>query len=143
MNFPLPTSCRRTGLTAACAGIALWLLPLANAGTPKKPHPPEHKETYDQIQAVDPRAHTIAVATMVREVDAEGHPVEYTDPRDHAKKTVPAKVTGGVFTVKVSDQTEIQINGQAGTFQALAKGMRVDVTKGLDENTAARVVVGN
>jgi hypothetical protein len=142
MNFPLPAFRRHTGLMTAWAGIALWLLPTANAGAPRKLHPPEHKETYDQIQAVNPRAHTITVATMVREVDPEGHPVEYTDPHDHAKKAVPAKVTNA-FTVKVSDQTEIQINGQTGTFQALTKGMKVDVTKGFDASTADRVVVSN
>ncbi len=122
-------------LTTACrAGfLALTLLGLvathASAG-PKKGKEKEYVQTNDEIASVDTKAKTVTVATVSKEVPVRAGAV-LKDDAVHTTKTV---------TYTVNTLTEIEINGQKGDINGLQKGMKVSVTKGMDETIAARLV---
>ena len=134
-------------LFIGCAGMALagFMAPRAEAGKPRPRRVEEYKQAYDQIVAIDLAAQTVRIATMVREMGENGRPAEYVESRDHKKHTAEsaheaAAHQQSVVTLKVTGLTEIQVNGQKGDMHSLSKGMKVDVTKGLDDTTAARLV---
>jgi hypothetical protein len=86
------------------------------AGQPRKPKAPP-KPQYISITKIDLKKKTITYA------EVNGHMKEKN-------------------TLKVNDQTEIQVNGQPGTFKDLHAGMQVDVTMAMDPQYAARLVAG-
>ena len=98
--------------------IALILaLPLAYVeagGKNAKPKLPP-KPQYTAISALDATAHTITCKQM------NGRMTE-------------------VKTMRVDERTEIEVGGEKATFNDLKVGMQVDVTVGMDENLAARLV---
>jgi hypothetical protein len=90
-------------------------LPLvAAAGT--RPKKPPYKAPYDVISAVDNRMGTVTIKHI-------------NSPNHQAK------------TFKVDNGTEVQVNGNKGTLKDVKKGLKVDVTVGLDDTKADRLVL--
>ena len=102
----------------------------------------KYQQAYDVIQSVDATAHTVTIATMVKEVDVDKHPNKRKANRHkgHASPTAQTPGAQKVMTLLVSDATEIEVNGQRGDFHSLRQGMKVDVTRGTDETHASRLV---
>ena len=128
--------CKPRTIVATCVfvlvSLGLMVAPNAQAGKPHKAKPVGYEQTYKEISSVDAGAHTITIATMSKEVFAGNQTGNEQPNADRQVK---------VETLKVTDSTTIEIGGQKSTLSALSKGMKVDVSKGMDEDTAGSVVV--
>ena len=118
MNFPhFPVAARWFRRCSFILSLALTGLLVSRASA----HPlratarPPYKAPYDMIESVNTNQRTVQI----------GH----RNSQDHS-----------VMTLRVTQATEIQVQGQESTFKALKKGMRVDVTRGTDESEASRLV---
>ena len=94
------------------------------------------------IQSVDGAAHTVTIATMVKEVDSDNHPNKNkaAHHQGHRSQAAQAPSVQRVMTLRVSEATEIEVNGLKSDFASLRQGMKVDVTRGTDETRASRLV---
>ena len=145
---PPPTPFRSLNAAGRFGLLALAILglmvPQASAGR-RRPDPktPEYKESYDEIESVNTGAHTVTIATMKKEVayDNERAPEHERDHKTKANAKNDAAHATSRVTLTVNDLTEIEVNGRKSGLSGLRKGMKVDVTKGLDDTTAARLVV--
>ena len=124
--------------TAIFAAIALEISTLsATAGTPKIKEE-AYRKAYDVVQSVNPTAHTVTVATMVKYVDENAQALARAKAAT-PKADAPPKVEKTV-TLVVTKFSEVIVNGKASDLSALQAGMKVDVTKGISETEAARIV---
>jgi hypothetical protein len=124
MTSPYTTTSGRSSTSVFGKKIAFFLfsiLVLASLAFPqaslakgkgKKREP--FKPPYVAISAIDTTAHTITI--------------------EH----VNSKITTSK-TYKITDQTDIEVNGQKGTMNDLQVGMKVDITEGVDQGTADAV----
>ncbi len=78
-----------------------------------------------------PREPFKPVYNAITSVDATAHTLSYS--------TVNGKGTAVSKTFKLTDKTEIEVNGQKGTVADLKSGMQVSVDPGMDETVAERV----
>ena len=123
---------RCLGAMMVFVSLGLTAVPMTQANPPRKAKPVTYEQTYKEIFAVDAAAHTVTIATMSKKVSV-GPQKGSEQPK--ADKQVK------VETLKVTDSTTIEVSGQKSTLSALSKGMKVDVTKGMDDTTAGSVVV--
>ena len=100
---------------AACLALSL-ALPVTSSAAPK-PTPKPFKPPYNVIQSVDATAKTIVV----------GH----VNSMDTSTQTY-----------KITQFTDIQVNGDKKTAADLQAGMKVSVTPGSDPGVADRIVAG-
>ncbi len=112
MKLPLPARSVSVLLFALILAVPLARVQAGGRHTtPRKPFEP----VYNAITSVDATAHTISYST----VNGKG------------------SATGKTF--KVTDKTEIEVNGQKGTLNDLKTGMQVSVDPGMDETVAERI----
>ena len=146
MTGSLPSIRRSNRILCGIIALGLMLPPIEAAPVRKHDKERDYKQTYDQIKSIDAAAHKVTIVTMAKEVNE--------DPNWQHKNTPPPKKgqtnTGArksphalsSVTLTVNEFTEIQVNGQKSNLNALRPGMRVDVTRGMDDTTAGRLVVG-
>lgn len=127
---PLLTACR-TGLFAlALLGL---MTPHASARGRRNIKEQSYEQTSDVIESVDAKAHTVTVAKVSKKVVTHEGTGKNSGNKDDAPHTISA------VTYKVTDLTEIEVSGQKSKLDALQKGMKVSVTQGMNEGTAARL----
>ena len=124
--------------TSIYAVILLGALTLsATAGTPKMKEE-AYRKAYDVVRSVNTTAHTVTIATMVKYVDENAQALAKAKAAT-PKASAPAKVEK-TLTFVVTKFSEVIVNGKASDLSALHEGMKVDVTKGMTETEAARIV---
>ena len=127
---PSPVVCRTSLAVLALLGL---MIPHASAGGRKNIKEQSYNQTSDVIESVDAKAHTVTIAKVSKKVVTHEGTGKDSGSKDDEPRTI------STTTYKVTDRTEIEVSGQKNTLDALQKGMKVDVTKGMNEDTAARL----
>ncbi len=101
---------------AVLIASALLTFPVVATAGGKPPPRKEFKPPYDVVSAVNLKAGTVTVKH-----------VNSTDTK--------------LRLFKIDGSTEVQINGNPGSLQGIHAGMKVDVTMGMDDSRAERLVL--